>query len=141
MRPRRSWSPRSTDDTVLVTILASPEVAARQPGKVAECCELNLARTPLTANLLPKSGASYGQSAYTIAIRKLEDRHCIRKLHRADEYFDGGRYSDCRQICRIILQSTPVLLEAIQAKCHMNLASEEVSTTPSGSCKPSRGGR
>ena len=126
---------------VLITVPTSPEVAARNSSKVAERRVLHLARTPLPANLLPKSGDNFGQSAYTIAVRKLEDRHCVYEMHRADEYFDEGRYAECKQMCHILLQSPPILLEAIQAKCHMNLASEEVSTTPSDSCKSSRGGR
>lgn len=66
----------------------------------------------------------YGRCTYTATETTLKDRHKVYQAAEADRLFASGQYAECQQACYEVLEAHPS--EAIQARCHMYLATEAV---------------
>ena len=69
---------------------------------------------------------TYGSSPSNAITLGLIHRHQLHTASSADYLFNLGHYSDCAALCLQILSSTRLPAEAIQARCHMYLATEGV---------------
>ena len=67
----------------------------------------------------------YGKGPYAIADMYQKLRHMVYEAAEIEQLYAAGRYDECRQMCHEVLQAETGL-EAVQAKCHMYLAGQNV---------------
>ncbi|KAK5128500.1 hypothetical protein LTR85_003168 [Meristemomyces frigidus] len=67
---------------------------------------------------------SHDRTSISAVDRSLRERNMVQEMADAERYFADERYEECAQKCYEILRGE--VSEAIQAKCHMYMATEAV---------------
>lgn len=63
-------------------------------------------------------------TAVDLALRR---QNKVREAAVAERLFAAEQYDECADMCYEVLKAVPIPSEAIQAKCHMFLATEAVA--------------
>ncbi|KAK4547741.1 hypothetical protein LTR36_000699 [Oleoguttula mirabilis] len=83
-------------------------------------------RTAKRANSISRmrDNAAHDLTSISAVDRSLRERNRVQDMTDAERYFADERYDECAQKCYAVVRAE--VSEAIQAKCHMYLATEAV---------------